>query len=95
MGQACVSGACTDVNCQGVTCPSGRVCVRGSCVNPMVMSAAPFGGFSSGSTLGASVMSNGTHQSHGVLGDATPPSEPPSQSNGTHTHAPGQISNVR
>lgn len=94
MGQACVSGACTDVNCQGVTCPSGRVCVRGACVNPMAM-GSPFGDFSSGSTLGASVMSNGTHQNQGVLGDSTPPSEPPSQSNGTHTNLPGQISNLR
>ena len=95
MGQACVSGTCTDVNCQGVTCPSGRVCVRGTCVNPMVMNASPFGGFSSGSTLGTAVMSNGSHQNHGVLGDSTPPSEPSTQSNGAHTNLPGQISSVR
>jgi hypothetical protein len=37
-------------------------------------------------------MTNGSHQHQGVLGDATPPTP---QSNSSHTHSPGQISNIR
>jgi hypothetical protein len=57
-----------------------------------MMQAAGSRGFSSGSSLGAS-MSNGSHRHQGLLGDSTPPAAV--QSNGSHTNQPGQISNVR
>ncbi len=85
-GSTCVNGACVDVACGNVVCPPGITCARGVCGG----GSAPVGGtLSSGGSLGASNMSNGTHFNSGILGEATPPTNDVLQTNGRQTHHGG------
>ncbi len=83
---------CFDVRCsQGVMCPIGKVCSLGTCIDATAK-VVPVSGFSSGSSVGGTPQTNGTHVNQGVLGESLAPIAPGiTQSNSTHVNHPGLV----